>query len=733
MNRTRRLIGRSVAVISMASIGAVIILARPSELLVVVILIVAMAWGAIPQAIDAFIGKWQRPPRCAPGHAPVTIVVHVDGEPVAISRAGIAAAAASAPTVVVATDAHAIELLGPLPVPVLIDSTVAQALNRAATMIDTDAFLVLSARSFPDVQAAESAAALIREGAGWIIGHTRTFSHDGFAPLVRERLGNRLRSSARLAGLIVWEPDATVVSTRLVREHPFEPGRPWGSMLRSAAGRGMSGSHVDLMMAMTAAPVDSHSYWSASVLWRRGAAADLADALSTERGRPRWLAMGLLSRELDGCQLALWLLMPWLMTRSGVAAFRSPTWTIVTLAVVPALLRWTAVRHAHGVRGHPLDDLMALAFDAPCSVLALGSAFTRRVTPTRLALPRQPLLLAGLAFATITLAPLFADGPTSRRGPAVGLALTELGLLWLLAMRVVFQRNWARTTYRIRTSLPVRVGGTSVTTLDVSPTGLALEGSVIGLPVGWEVPIDVSLDDGSTLRASAAVADRRRWHDLDITGVALRVPPSEWARWAAQLSRSAAIVTSGRPTEMRAVHATTVRRRKLPARLLAGASLALIIVITLVAGAALFLTAIGYRPLIVHSGSMMPALQVGDIVLVEDIPARQLAVGDIATLRDPTATNDTLTHRVRAVTNDGVILTVTTRGDANASNETFTLEPDELVGRVIWRLPKIGAGIAWAGSGRTRRGAFAAGVAACLLPFVLSRLRIDREVGSTRR
>ncbi len=711
MMRLHRVIGRTVAAVSVAALAVSVALARPSEWLIVAVLLVAMAWGALPQAIDALLGQrkqFELPPDVRGSY---TIAVHVGRQAPGISRVGVAAAVASAPTVVVATEPACVDLLGPVPCPVFVADTVEEALNLAAATIDTDALLVLSASSFADIRGAAAAAGLIRDSSAWVTGRSHTFNRDGFSPLVRGRLAHRLRSSARAGGLELWEPNATMVSTRLVREQPFQPGRPWGATLRTLAGCGETGAEHALTLSMTAEPVDSRSYWPASVLRRRRSVADLADAVATIRGRARWLAIGLLLRELDGCMLALWLFSPWLVTRAHAGAFRCPLWVVMILIGVPALLRWATTRYVHGVHVHPLQDVLALAYDAPGSVLAVPTAFTRRVEPTRVRLPGQPLVVAGLVFAAITCVPLFTAGTTSERSAAVGLALTELALLWLLAMRAIFQRNWARTTYRVRAPLAARLDGQPATTFDVSPRGVALEGHFGRLVVGSEVEVEIFLDDGSTLSARGTIEDRRTRESSTIAGVSLRIAAVDQSRWVAQLSHSVA-AASTRPVHSRAiVHTAKVPRRRIAATWLSRVIVVAITSASLTALLALSLAVAGYRPLIVRSGSMKPALQVGDVVLVEDVEARQLKVGDVATLRDRPEVSDTLTHRVRAIEDDGQVLIVTTRGDANVTDEIFTMKPTAIVGRVVARLAAAGTVVAWAGSPRIRLIAAAAGVA----------------------
>ncbi len=721
--RAHRILGCSAAVVSLAAITAVLALASPGQP-VAAILVLAMAWGAAPQAIDALVGRpaqLEAPKVDAAGS--VTIVV-VTAEPTEAARVSMIAAANAAPTVIVTVDPQVTAALGPLPIPMIEAKSVEEGLNRAAAMAETDALLVLSDSSFPDVASALAAAGLIRAGFGWVVGQARTFNGDGFAPLVRDRLIGRLRSEARTGGVPLWEPDATMVSVALVRQHPFTPGQPWGATLRTWSDAGAIGGEYDLTLSARAVPVDARSFWPASVLRQRRSVVELADAARTRRGRRRLLPIGLLLRELAGSLLAVWLLMPWLVTTAGSSPFRCAPWLIVILVAVPAALRWATERRVHGLDPHPLDDALALAFDAPGSVLALPSVVTRRAAPTRVPLPGQPLVWAALAFAATTLVPLLSDGTTAERGPAIGLALTEIALLWLFAMRALFQRNWARRTYRVRDRLPALLDGRPVTTLDLSPTGLALEGELPQLVVGSAVAIEVSLGDGSTLRTGGTVAGQRRRNGADVVGVALLLPADERTPWIDQLCRSATLGTEAAALERQPRRSKAVGPRRLVSRWLARALVALIVLISATALMAVAAAAVGYRPLIVRSGSMVPALRIGDVVLVEEITVRELRVGDIATLHDPNSSADTITHRVRLVATDGTQVVLTTRGDANVADETFTMASDAIVGRVVHRLPGLGSALAWTAGTWSRQAAGA--LAAAVLVVVLVRTRWHR-------
>jgi hypothetical protein len=76
---------------------------------------------------------------------------------------------------------------------------------------------------------------------------------------------------------------------------------------------------------------------------------------------------------------------------------------------------------------------------------------------------------------------------------------------------------------------------------------------------------------------------------------------------------------------------------------------------------------------------------------------------------------------VLGITDEGPRLSVTTRGDANVADETFTIERTAIVGRLLWRLRGIGAGVAWAGTTTARWAAGAVGAAVAALALARAR------------
>lgn len=99
------------------------------------------------------------------------------------------------------------------------------------------------------------------------------------------------------------------------------------------------------------------------------------------------------------------------------------------------------------------------------------------------------------------------------------------------------------------------------------------------------------------------------------------------------------------------------------------------------------LWASGHRMYAVASGSMTPALGVGELVLTVPPTSTSVRTGDVITYPAPAGGRyGYTTHRVTGV--DGTVLT--TRGDANEKPDPSTVELTEVVGVVRAQIPHAG-------------------------------------------
>jgi len=93
----------------------------------------------------------------------------------------------------------------------------------------------------------------------------------------------------------------------------------------------------------------------------------------------------------------------------------------------------------------------------------------------------------------------------------------------------------------------------------------------------------------------------------------------------------------------------------------------------------------GLRMLTVLSGSMRPALEPGDIIIIKD--NTNIVEGDIITFN---SNNLIITHRVVDVTSgeDGVFYK--TKGDNNNVEDKILIEQEHILGEYLFRIPYIG-------------------------------------------
>jgi len=100
-----------------------------------------------------------------------------------------------------------------------------------------------------------------------------------------------------------------------------------------------------------------------------------------------------------------------------------------------------------------------------------------------------------------------------------------------------------------------------------------------------------------------------------------------------------------------------------------------LIVVVIVAGAQLFVgSALGASPVyVVVSGSMIPTLEIGDLVIAQSVPYSSIHVGQVIIYARPDSlggcAGENIVHRVVAITSQGLI----TQGDNRKTNPN----PDE--------------------------------------------------------
>lgn len=97
-----------------------------------------------------------------------------------------------------------------------------------------------------------------------------------------------------------------------------------------------------------------------------------------------------------------------------------------------------------------------------------------------------------------------------------------------------------------------------------------------------------------------------------------------------------------------------------------------------------------WKPTVMSSGSMAPALEVGDIVISSG-PTERFGVGSVIVFDDP-AGGGLRTHRIVDVTPQGRWVT---RGDANGAVDSTPVHPARIRGEARLVVPFVGAPIVW--------------------------------------
>ncbi len=99
----------------------------------------------------------------------------------------------------------------------------------------------------------------------------------------------------------------------------------------------------------------------------------------------------------------------------------------------------------------------------------------------------------------------------------------------------------------------------------------------------------------------------------------------------------------------------------------------------------------GYTSASITSGSMMPKLHPGDVVVAVDHGDTPIAVNTIVVFEDPQR-GDLITHRIVGINPDG---TYTTKGDANGINDVTPVPPENIRGVGRWVVPYVGLPRVW--------------------------------------
>jgi len=97
---------------------------------------------------------------------------------------------------------------------------------------------------------------------------------------------------------------------------------------------------------------------------------------------------------------------------------------------------------------------------------------------------------------------------------------------------------------------------------------------------------------------------------------------------------------------------------------------------------------LGAQPTIIYSGSMQPAINVGDVVIIQKTPADEIRQGDI--IQYVNKFNTTIIHRVQEIKQQQDSTVYITKGDANDDPDFDPVQINQIQGKATFNIPKIG-------------------------------------------
>ncbi len=95
----------------------------------------------------------------------------------------------------------------------------------------------------------------------------------------------------------------------------------------------------------------------------------------------------------------------------------------------------------------------------------------------------------------------------------------------------------------------------------------------------------------------------------------------------------------------------------------------------------------GIKTFCIISGSMEPAIEINDVVLIKEVPQNEIRKEDIISF---VVNGETITHRIIGIESKNNELFYTTKGDANNIEDETKITFDDIEGKYIGKIPKIG-------------------------------------------
>ena len=99
-----------------------------------------------------------------------------------------------------------------------------------------------------------------------------------------------------------------------------------------------------------------------------------------------------------------------------------------------------------------------------------------------------------------------------------------------------------------------------------------------------------------------------------------------------------------------------------------------------------------FNAYMVLTGSMLPKIKVRDVVVTKKVDADRLKKGDIITFisSDPRFAGTVITHRIINIYEENNEYRFQTKGDNNNVEDSSLVRDENIIGKVIFRIPKLG-------------------------------------------
>ena len=94
--------------------------------------------------------------------------------------------------------------------------------------------------------------------------------------------------------------------------------------------------------------------------------------------------------------------------------------------------------------------------------------------------------------------------------------------------------------------------------------------------------------------------------------------------------------------------------------------------------------------LVVVSGSMIPTLNVGDLIIIRGESPEQISVGTIIVFHSPINYNTLIVHRIVEKIDHGNDFGFKTKGDYNLHADNWIVNSENIIGSYIGKIPYIG-------------------------------------------